>query len=157
MEIAIIAGCSTVAAGFILYKVLPETYAFLKSTLGKFFYKTTIISISQNRIKLIKMVQYVNSLEKSPDIDTVRLCIDKVEYVLPLTEIQISDRNTGYSFYVKFNIDNLGNLVNMHVYTYKRFLIFITNSERISAFDTFINSFPCDISNDQIIDSKKNN
>jgi hypothetical protein len=145
-------GCATVTAGFVLYRVVPETYSKIRRVLGRFFYKTTVLSMSQNRVKVIKILQFVSKLKQQSDIETVRVCIDKAEYTLSLDEIEIIDPKTGYSFYMKVNIDGSGSITNIHIYTYKRFLIFATNDERITAFDGFLDQFPCD----QPSEDKKN-
>jgi len=107
--------------------------------------------MSQNRVKVIKILQFISKINHNTNIETVRVCIDKSEYTVSLDDIAVVDKETGYTFYVKVNVDNSGSITSIHVYTYKRFLLVATNDERITAFNKFLDQFPCD----QQVESKK--
>lgn len=140
MMTSICIGAVTVGGGFILYKVLPEVYDKLKEILGNFFYKTVVFTLAQNRIKTINLLKFMASFS-----DKMSRCVsitvdDTQEYEIPVNGIKYFDNQVVIS--LKANFDNIGNIVNVVVSTFKRKYLVIMDIEKLQSLDKFLTEFP---------------
>lgn len=140
------AGCivaaSSVTAGFIVYKVVPELYNGTMTIINTTFYKTVIMTIAQNKIKVLNIIKYISRLKQDMNTLNSKIIIDNQEYTVPIVyPIYIYDVKKHYMYYLKVNIDNTGNIISITMSTYKRWGIFFTDTDRIAAFDNFLDGF----------------
>ena len=56
-----IPGVVAVGIGYVLYKVVPEVFAKVRELFGNYFYKTVYVTMSQNKIKFIHLLKFMNT------------------------------------------------------------------------------------------------
>ena len=135
-------GLITASAGFTLYKILPEVYAWLKKILGEFFYKTVIVTIAQNKPKVVNLVKFMTQFPQYQNTKCINITIDGQEHNVPLIDVKFTvSGNNDYEFSMKANTDSIGNLVNVVVSTWKRNML-SENTVCLQTFDTFLKTFP---------------
>lgn len=135
-------GLITAGAGFTLYKILPEVYSWLKQILGDFFYKNVIVTIAQNKPKVVNLVKFMTQFPQYQKTKCINITIDGQEYNVPIIDVKFTvSGNTDYEFSMKANTDSTGNLVNVVVSTWKRDMLSEDN-KCLETFDTFVKTFP---------------
>lgn len=132
-------GLTTVSAGFVLNRIIPEIYNQIKESLKDYYYKTVIVTISQNKFMLINILKFLDQFKQYKLDRCIFIVIDKTRYEIPIRKIIVNI--SGYEFAIKCNIDNFGNIVNIVLSTWK-YRRFDIDFKRIEIFNNFLNMFP---------------
>lgn len=132
-------GLTTVSAGFVLNRIIPEIYNQIKESLKDYYYKTVIVTVSQNKFMLINILKFLDQFKQYKLYKCIFIVIDKTRYEIPIRKIIVNV--SGYEFVIKCNIDNFGNIVNIVLSTWK-YNRFDIDFKRIEIFNNFLNMFP---------------
>lgn len=125
-------------AGFTLYKIIPELYNKLKQILGEFFYKSVVVTLAQNKLKAINLMKFMALFPEYKKIKCTSILIDGQEYEVPLIDVKFTvSGNNDYEFSMKANTDNIGNVVNVVVSTWKRDMLY-EDDKCLETFDAFL-------------------
>lgn len=139
----IVAG-SGVVGGFIVHRVIPSLYDFLKSICGDFFYKTVIVTLTQNPLKTINLIKYLHKVTGSTNnVRTTHIMLKEgetqQEFHVPINKIRVAVK--GFEFDLKVNVDGAGNIVNVIMSAWKRIQGYQFDKKKVHAFDEFIGQF----------------
>ena len=136
---SIVAGL-TVVIGYVLYRVVPMCYEKLKSIYNRHYYKTVIFTIGQNKNALVNVIKFMSGhLQDDSFGVNSRINIDGLEYNVQVDKhIYFEDPNSTFFYYVKFSVDNTGNVANVMLSSYKRDKSCGIDMNRIRTFERFI-------------------
>ena len=140
IALACIPAIAGVVAGVIVYKVAPETYYSLKSSLVDTFYETRACSLAQHPKLATNVLRFMAAANKNMNsTPSVLLYIDENHYSIPLN-MDIEVNGCWINFIVKLNHQD--EAVSISVSTFKRnsslFGFLTIDVERVKKFESFI-------------------
>jgi hypothetical protein len=136
---SIIAGGFVVLSGFMLYKAMPTTIAYVVDMRNYHLYKTLVVPFGQNRTKVINMIKFISTCKNESSVRSTCISVEGEEYVIPIDAFYI--KYHGIKIYLKVALDQAGNVASVVTSIYKRKMVLGIDDASVSEFNCFVGQF----------------